>query len=246
MALIEIDRLEKSFGNGVMALGGVSLQFQSGEIVAVLGPSGAGKSTLLRCINGLESPTSGSIRVDGVDVVPANYRRVRKDVGMVFQQFHLVPRLTVMANVLVGRLAVRNWITSFLFAFPKEDLELASTALEQVGLLDRAWERADRLSGGQQQRVAIARSLVQQPKVILADEPVASLDPAVSEVVLGLLVDAARKQDAALVLNLHQVDYARQFAQRIVGLRKGQMLFDIPADQLTDEHTRELYGGSPA
>jgi phosphonate transport system ATP-binding protein len=192
-------------------------------------------------INGLESPTEGNIEVGDIQVTPANLRAVRRTVGMVFQQFNLVPRLSVMANVLCGRLAYRNWVTSLFFAFPESDYEMARQAIKSVGLEGREWDRVDRLSGGQQQRVAIARTLVQGASVILADEPVASLDPATSEEVLGLLVALAREHHATLILNLHQVDLAQKYADRIVGIQKGKVLCDVPADALTPELQKSLY-----
>jgi phosphonate transport system ATP-binding protein len=161
---------------------------------------------------------------------------------MVFQSFNLVPRLSVMANVLSGRLGYRNWITSLLFAFPKSDFELAHGAIRAVGLEGREWDRAETLSGGQQQRVAIARTLVQAPKMILADEPVASLDPVTSVEVMRLLVGLARERNVGLVVNLHQVDLARQFADRIVGIRRGRVLCDVAPADLSDNLIAELYG----
>ncbi len=244
MALLRFERVEKTFPNGVRALRDVSLDFHAGEVATVLGRSGAGKSTLLRCANGLETVTSGQVTVDGTPVGPSTLRQVRRQVGMVFQQFNLVPRLSVMANVLCGRLGERDWRTSLFFAFPKEDYDLAEEALEKVGLADRAWDRADRLSGGQQQRVAIARTLVQRPKVVLADEPVASLDPSVSETVMELLVESVRATGSALVMNLHQVETARRFSDRIIGIREGSVSFDVPASQLDEGLTAPLYAGA--
>jgi phosphonate transport system ATP-binding protein len=164
---------------------------------------------------------------------------------MVFQHFNLVPRLSVMVNVLTGRLAYRSVLTSLTYLFPASDHELAESALKKVGLADKAWDRADRLSGGQQQRVGIARALVQQPKLILADEPVASLDPATSDEVMRLMVDLARSEGVALVVNLHQVDLARQYCDRIVGLRAGKVVIDGAPATLSDSDLHSLYGGRP-
>jgi phosphonate transport system ATP-binding protein len=245
MALVELRRVGKRFPNGVAALQDVTLDFEAGVVTAILGPSGAGKSTLLRTINGLETPTEGTITVDGIAVRPQTLRQVRRRVGMVFQHFNLVPRLSVMVNVLTGRLGYRSLFTSLTYLFPASDHELAIAALGKVGLMDKAWDRADRLSGGQQQRVGIARALVQQPKLILADEPVASLDPATSEDVMRLMVDVARSERVALVVNLHQVDLARDFCDRIVGLRGGRVVLDGPADSFSSDDLQSLYGGKP-
>lgn len=241
MPLLQVQNVSKTFPNGVRALQGVTLQVEPGEVVVVLGPSGAGKSTLLRTINGLESPTSGQIDVAGLQVKPATVRKIRRMVGMVFQQFNLVPRLSVMANVLTGRLGYRGWTTTVFFAFPKEDHDLAQKAIDRVGLTGREWDRAEKLSGGQQQRVAIARTLVQNPKVILADEPVASLDPATSVEIMDLLVTLARENQTALILNLHQVELARQYADRIVGIKSGRSVFDKTPSDITDQEVEELY-----
>lgn len=237
---VELVSVSKRYPNGVQAVSDLSLCFAPGEVAVVLGPSGAGKSTLLRMINGLEQPTSGSVKVGGTDVIPANYRAVRRTVGMVFQQFNLVPRLSVMANVLCGRLAYRNWVSTLMFAFPESDYELARAAIKSVGLEGREWDRVDRLSGGQQ-RVAIARTLVQDPSVILADEPVASLDPATSEEVLALLVNLARTRQASLILNLHQVELAQKYSDRIVGIQKGSVVCDVEPAALTADLQRSLY-----
>ena len=238
---VHLAGVSKRFPNGVQAISDVTLGFSPGEVAVVLGPSGAGKSTLLRMINGLEVASEGSIEVGDLQVNPATLRSVRRRVGMVFQQFNLVPRLSVMANVLCGRLAYRNWITSVFFAFPESDYETARHAIKSVGLEGREWDRVDRLSGGQQQRVAIARTLVQGAQVILADEPVASLDPATSEEVLSLLVALARENQVTLILNLHQVDLAQKYADRIIGIQKGKVHCDVSADALTPELQKSLY-----
>ena len=238
---VRLTGVTKRYPNGILAVDDIDLCFGPGEVSVVLGPSGAGKSTLLRMINGLELASSGAVTVGELTVQPKTLRDVRKTVGMVFQQFNLVPRLSVMANVLCGRLAYRSLITSLFFTFPESDFVLAREALAQVGLQDRAWERVDKLSGGQQQRVAIARTLVQQAEVVLADEPVASLDPNTSEEVLDLLVGAARAKHASLILNLHQVDLAMKYADRIIGIKKGRVLFDVPPGELDEAKRKALY-----
>jgi phosphonate transport system ATP-binding protein len=224
-----------------LAIDDVSLDFLPGQVTAVLGPSGSGKSTLLRCINGLEQPTSGEVVVDGMKVEKATLHEVRKRVGMVFQHHNLVPRLNALTNVLTGRLAEVPWFWSLFYLFPKADVELAHQALAKVGLTEQTWQRADKLSGGQQQRVAIARSVVQKPKGILADEPVASLDPATSHEVLRLLVQAARVDGLALVINLHQVEMATTYCDRIVGLRQGKVTFDCSVSELGEDRLNALY-----
>lgn len=240
---IELIDVRKSFGAHITALDGVTLQIERGEIVAILGPSGSGKSTLMRCINGLETPTAGVCLVNGVEVGPRSLGQVRREVGMVFQRFNLVPRTSVMSNVLVGRLGYRNWLTNLLGWFPSEDYDRAFRALNEVRLLDRAWDRADRLSGGQQQRVGIARTLVQQANAILADEPVASLDPETSLEIMRLLVNVTQEHGATLVVNLHQVALAQAFAHRIIGLKAGQIVFDLPAEAVGTRELRGLYLG---
>jgi phosphonate transport system ATP-binding protein len=241
MALVDIKNLGKTYASGKVALKDVSLTFEPGTVNAVLGPSGAGKSTLLRCINGLESPTQGHVVVDGVEVTPKTLRQTRKRVGMVFQHFNLVPRLNALTNVLTGSLSRVNPLLSLAYLFPKGEVELAIQTLGKVGLTEYAWQRADRLSGGQQQRVAIARSLVQKPLVILADEPVASLDPRTSQEVMGLLVKAAREEGICLIVNLHQVDLAVEHCERIVGLKNGQLILDCAPSQLIDSQVQSLY-----
>lgn len=238
---VRLAGVKKRFPNGVQALRGVDLTFDAGEVAVILGPSGSGKSTLLRTVNGLELATEGRVTVGDLEVTPRNLHAVRKRVGMVFQQFNLVPRLTVMANVLCGRLAYRNWVTSLFFTFPASDFDLAYKAIEQVGLKGREWDRVDKLSGGQQQRVAIARTLVQQPEVVLADEPVASLDPSTSEGVMDLLVGLARSNGTTLIINLHQVDLAIKYADRIIGIQQGCVHFQSRPEDLDEGLQRSLY-----
>ncbi len=238
---IEVAGLAKRFGNGVEALAGVYLTIAAGSFVVVLGPSGAGKSTLLRCINGLETPSAGSAVVEGRPVDRRSLRSIRARVAMVFQRFNLVGRLNVMANVLCGRLGKRSTLASLFYLMRKEDMAVARRALDRVGLTDRAWDRADQLSGGQQQRVAIARALAQEPTIMLADEPVASLDPATSEEILDLLSEI-QKQGMTMVVSLHQVEYARRYAERIIGLNEGLVVFDGPPNALSDDILETIYG----
>jgi phosphonate transport system ATP-binding protein len=242
--MIEVSGLTKAYGN-IAALRGVDLSVAAGEMCVVLGPSGAGKSTLLRCVNRLVEPTSGEILVGGRPAPRsrAELRELRRHVGMIFQDHNLVPRLSVLKNVLTGRLASMPVLTSVLQMFPRADVEIALHALERVALADRAMDRADRLSGGQQQRVGIARALAQQPQVILADEPVASLDPKTARVVLDDLRRAAHELGIAVLCNLHQVEYAIEFADRIVGIGAGRVVFEGTPAQLDDAALARIYPG---
>jgi phosphonate transport system ATP-binding protein len=242
--MIEVRGLTKSYGQ-LAALRGVSLSVAAGEMCVVLGPSGAGKSTLLRCVNRLAEPTSGEIVVGGRPAprTRRELRELRQHVGMIFQDHNLVPRLSVLKNVLTGRLARMPALMATLQVFPRPDVEIALHALERVALADRAGDRADRLSGGQQQRVGIARALAQEPQVILADEPVASLDPKTARVVLDDLRRAAHELNIAVLCNLHQVDYAMEFADRIVGIRAGEVVFEGTPAQLDDGALGHIYPG---
>ncbi|QXP85087.1 phosphonate ABC transporter ATP-binding protein [Methylococcus sp. Mc7] len=231
----------KRYGNGCHGLRPTSLSIAKGSFVAVIGPSGAGKSTMLRLINGLEAASCGQIRIDDETLGPRNLRRVRSRVAMVFQHFNLVNRLSVMTNVLTGRLAYRSWVGSVLYLFRPEDMSIAHECLARVGLTDKAWERADQLSGGQQQRVGIARALAQRPEVILADEPVASLDPVASEEVLSLLHQICKQDGITVVVNLHQIELATRYADRILGLNGGELVFDGPADALDAAALKSIY-----
>ena len=238
-----------TFAHGVVALHDVSLAVHPGEFIAVLGPSGAGKSTFLRTLNRLVTPTSGRVLFQGEDVTSATgvaLRRLRQSVGMIFQQFHLVGRLSVMDNVLAGRLrfcrGVAHFAASHARWFGKAHREVAMDALQRVGIAHLAPRRADTLSGGQQQRVAIARLLAQEPAAVLADEPVASLDPRSAEDVMQALHNIHTTKGLPVVVNLHQVDVARRFASRIVGMRSGRVVFDGPPSELDDRTARGLYG----
>lgn len=249
MAIVTIEQLEKRFNNGYQALRGVNTKIKTGSFTAILGPSGAGKSTLLRIMNGLETPTSGTVIIDGKQLNTDNLRETRSKVGMIFQHFNLVDRLSVMTNVLTGRLKNRSWVGSVLYLFRKNDLKIAHEALHRVGLTEKAWERADRLSGGQKQRIGIARALAQEPRLILADEPVASLDPVSSEEIMQLLRDICDKDGLTVIVNLHQVELAKRFADRVIGLNAGQIVFDgSPArlDRATLAHIYQRDGGIDA
>lgn len=243
-ALIRLTGVTKTFGS-TTALKDASLEVARGEIVVLLGLSGSGKSTLLRHLDGLEVPTSGSVEVLGSQV-PAlrgkNLRRLRSRVGFIFQQFELVPSLTVLENVLTGSLSGVRGPRLGLWGYSKAAKIRALEHLDRVGLLDRAYQRSDTLSGGQQQRVAIARALMQQPEILLADEPVASLDPESSDQVMALIREIAADEGLTVVCSLHQVDLAITWADRIVGLRHGEVVLDTPTTDLTKSEVMEIYG----
>lgn len=241
MSNISIQAVTKRFPNGFEALKGVNAEIKPGSFTVILGPSGAGKSTLLRLMNGLETPTQGSLRIGGEVVNGKQLRPIRSKVAMVFQQFNLVDRLSVVTNVLTGRLAHRSWLGSVFYLFRQEDMGIAQEALSRVALTDKAWNRADKLSGGQQQRVGIARALAQRPKVILADEPVASLDPVSSEEIMTLLRDICDRDGITVVVNLHQVELARRFADRIIGMNSGRIVFDGSPEHMTQTVLRTIY-----
>jgi phosphonate transport system ATP-binding protein len=246
--MLEIKHLTKIYGDGTVALRDVSFEVQDGEFLIIIGLSGSGKSTLLRCINRLIEPTEGQIIWDGADIAqvdPAELRQVRRQIGMIFQQFNLVKRSTVLTNVLSGRLGYVNPLPSLLHRFPKKDQEMARQALERVGIAEQAHKRADELSGGQQQRVGVARALVQQPRIILADEPVASLDPVLAVSILDYLEQLNREDGISILCSLHYLDLVKLYATRVVGLRAGQIVYrgtqeDI--NRMTDEEFREIYG----
>ncbi|MBV9385989.1 MAG: phosphonate ABC transporter ATP-binding protein [Chroococcidiopsidaceae cyanobacterium CP_BM_ER_R8_30] len=238
MSLIQISQVSKQYENGFRALHPTTLTINSGEFTVILGPSGAGKSTLLRLLNGLETPSSGQILIANRQLTLENQRRLRAEIGMIFQEFNLVSRLNVMTNILIGRLYHRAWWESLFYLFPKKDYDLAHWALARVDLTEKAWNRASKLSGGQQQRVAIARALVQQPSVILADEPVASLDPITAEEIMKLLLEICKNDGVTVLASLHQVGLAFQFADRIIGINRGQVVFDGTAEQLWIEQDK--------
>jgi phosphonate transport system ATP-binding protein len=242
--VIDIRGLTKRYGD-FEALHHVDLTVGRGEFVVILGASGAGKSTLLRCINHLTEPTAGEIRVDGElsRADRAGLRKVRRDVAMIFQHYNVVPRLSVLKNVLTGRLGSMPALPSWFQVFPAQDIAIARECLRRVDLEEKADLRTDTLSGGQKQRVGIARALAQQPKVILADEPVASLDPKTSRMVLNYLQQACSESSITVICNLHQVEYAREFGQRIIGVSAGRVVFEGGPGDLSDEALRRIYPG---
>jgi len=243
--MLKIENLVKVYPNGTRALNGISLEIPTGQFVAIIGLSGSGKSTLLRCINRLIEPTSGSVNLDGVDVTSANrqdLRLIRRRIGMVFQHFNLVKRSTVLTNVLSGKLGYSSTLPTLLHRFSQDTYTAARESLDRVGLAEKEYQRADTLSGGQQQRVGIARALMQKPSVILADEPVASLDPATAHSVLNHL-EVMNKQDGMTILcNLHFLSLARRYADRVIGLKAGKLIFDGLPEEIDDARFREIYG----
>jgi phosphonate transport system ATP-binding protein len=246
--MLEIKNLTKIYDDGTVALKDVSFEVPDGEFLIIIGLSGSGKSTLLRCINRLIDPTEGQIIWDDIDITaadPAQLRRIRRQIGMVFQQFNLVKRSTVLTNVLAGRLGYVNPWTSLMGRFSAQDREMAMQALEQMGITDQTRKRADELSGGQQQRVGIARALMQQPRIILADEPVASLDPVLAHSILGDLENLNKGQNISILCSLHYLDLVQRYSTRVIGLRAGEIVYrgsreDIRA--MTDEEFKQIYG----
>ena len=244
--MIEIQQLEVGYGNKPPVLQIEQLSIAEGERVAVIGASGEGKTTLLRSIRGSARPRHGSIRVLGVDLWAgsrAERQRVNRRIAIIFQQFHLAQRLTVLTNVLCGRLGVTGRLASLLGWFTEEDRRIAWAAIQEVGLEPLVHQRAEMLSGGEQQRLAVARALAQQPSIILADEPVSSLDPAWAEDVLKMLVGIQAKRRATLVMSLHQPSLALRFASRILALRGARLIFDGPPGALSDELLADIYRG---
>ncbi|RFF28123.1 MULTISPECIES: phosphonate ABC transporter ATP-binding protein [unclassified Wenzhouxiangella] len=234
-----------TYPGGTVGMKDMNLEIEPGEFVVIVGSSGAGKSTLLRAVNGLNRLTSGSVEVDGETVSQREgreLRALRKRVGMIFQDFRLVKRLSVINNVLIGRLAhVPGWRTMFNL-WPQHDRDIAIRALERVGIPEKAWVRASTLSGGQQQRVGIARALAQEPAIILADEPVASLDPVTTHQIMRDLVRINRELGITTLVNLHFLDLAREYGKRIIGLKHGELVYDGSAKTVTDEDFRDIYG----
>ena len=241
---MQFNALEKRFGNAV-AVRGFSARFERPQMVGVIGRSGAGKSTLLRMVNRLTDASGGQLLVDGVDVLGlrgAALRRWRRDCAMIFQQFNLVPRLDVITNVMLGRLNGRSTLATMFNVFPPQDVTDGLAALDRLGIAEQAAKRAEALSGGQQQRVAIARALMQNPRLILADEPIASLDPLNAKLVMDALREIHRRDGRTVICNLHTLDTAREYCDRVIGMRAGEIVFDGPASDLTLDAARAIYG----
>ena len=233
------------YPNGFKALRNINLQINDGEFVIIIGSSGAGKSTLIRTINGFVKISEGELIVNGKNIKNLNekeLRILRREIGMIFQNFNLVKRISVLRNVLIGRLGYISTIKSIFNLFGKEDIELAFENLRRVGIEDKAYVRADQLSGGQQQRVAIARALTQKPKIILADEPVASLDPPTAKVVMDYLKQFNKELGITTIINLHDIDLVMEYGKRVIGLRNGEIIYDGKVENINDKVLKEIYG----
>lgn len=243
--MLEVSHLSKTYAAGDKALDDVSFTIPAGQVVGLIGPSGAGKSTLIRCINRLVEPTSGTVSLSGTTITgmsTAELRSVRRRIGMIFQEYALVERLSVMENVLSGRLGYVSFWRSFLRRYPKADVQKAFALLDRVGLIDHASKRADALSGGQRQRVGIARALEQDPELLLIDEPTASLDPKTSRQIMRLLIEICNEQHLPAIINIHDVVLARQFTERLIGLQAGRIVFDGSPAELTETVLTRIYG----
>ncbi len=243
--MLRVEHLTKVFPDGTVALKDVSFEVADGEFLAVIGLSGSGKSTLLRCINRLIDPTEGRVLWNDVDVTAAKgqeLRHIRRQIGMIFQQFNLVKRSSVFTNVLSGRLGYASPWLSLVHQFTEEERQMALAALERVGIADKANNRADQLSGGQQQRVGIARALMQEPQLMLADEPVASLDPVLAHSILRYLEQLNREDGITVLCSLHFLDLVHRYATRVIGLKDGQLVFDGLPTELTAKKFKEVYG----
>ncbi|MEA3334567.1 MAG: phosphonate ABC transporter ATP-binding protein [Chloroflexota bacterium] len=243
--MLEIIDLSKTYEDGTEALKNVSFKVPQGQFLVLIGLSGSGKSTLLRCINRLVEPTAGQVIWDGRDITAASggdLRKIRREIGMIFQHFNLVKRNSVLTNVISGRLGYTNSLRSMLNLWPKSVKEEAMINLDRVGIAEKAWNRADALSGGQQQRVGIARALMQQPHLMLADEPVASLDPALSHSIMDYLQDLNQQDGITIICSLHFLSLAREYGDRIIALKDGVIMFDGLPVEINDARFLEIYG----
>lgn len=247
--MLQIKELVKRYGNDSPVLKNLDLEVPSESVVAIIGASGAGKSTLLRCINRLVEPTSGTITLNGLELTTLSgkdLRHARRRIGMIFQGFNLVNRLTVMENVQCGRLGYSSFWRAASRRFPQEDIDRAFHLMERVGIAHYADKRADELSGGERQRVGVVRALMQEPEILLADEPTASLDPKTSRQIMELLQALAAELQLPVLINIHNVAEAKEFTQRIVGMRYGRIIFDGLPQNLDDDAMEEIYAGVPA
>ena len=243
--MLRLTNVSKRYKTGDLALKNVSLEIPDGQMIALIGPSGAGKSTLIRCVNRLIDATEGTIELGETEITTLSskdLRKARRRMGMIFQEYALVDRLTVMENVLSGRLGYVNFWQSLFRKFPKKDVQEAFRLLDRVGLMHMADKRADELSGGQKQRVGICRALIQDPEILLVDEPTASLDPKTSRQIMRLINELCKERGLAAIINIHDVALAQMYSQRILGLKLGELVFDGPPDGLTPEVLTEIYG----
>ena len=243
--MLKVEHLTKVYDDGTRALQGISFEIPDGQFLIIIGLSGSGKSTLLRCINRLVEPTEGRVFWNDVDITATSQeelRHIRRRIGMIFQHFNLVKRSKVITNVLAGRLGYTNPVLSLFNHFPRADVELALQNLERVGIADQAYKRADELSGGQQQRVGIARALMQNPELMLVDEPVSALDPATSHSIMRYLEELNKKDGMTILCSLHFLSLARAYADRIIALKDGNIVFDGPPEEIDDARFREIYG----
>ena len=243
--MLELRQLEKRYPTGDLALQGVSLRVEAGEVLGLIGPSGAGKSTLIRCVNRLVQPSGGQIELEGQDLSvlgSAGLRQARRQIGMIFQEYALIERLTVMENLLSGRLGYTGFWASWFRRFEGNDIAQAYSLLDRVGLGGMENKRADALSGGQRQRVGIARALMQSPKLLLVDEPTASLDPKTSRQIMRLILELCQERGLAAIVNIHDVVLATEFLPRIVGLRAGIVVYDGPAAEIDKTVLTNIYG----
>lgn len=244
MSLLQIKDLGKSYNSNSKVLDGLNFEVKSGEFLSIIGPSGAGKSTLLRCINRMVEIDEGHIIFNGQDVGGLNKKELRKlrtNIGMIFQHYNLVPRLSVIENVLHGRFGYKTTFQGIMGRYTEQEKEHAFFLLKKLGIEEHAYKRCDQLSGGQQQRVGIARSLIQEPKIVLCDEPIASLDPNASKVIMDHLKSITQELGITCIVNLHQVDIAKDYSDRIIGLNKGGIVFDGPSYRLHRNQTDQIY-----
>lgn len=244
MPILEFQHVSKVYNNTTKALDDLSFSVKEGEFLSIIGPSGAGKSTILRCINRLVDATDGKIIYDGKDIMHINKRQlrnVRTKTGMIFQHYNLVDRLSVMENVLHGRLGQKSTFSGMIGHYSESEKKQAFAILEELGLAEQAYKRCDALSGGQKQRVGIARAIMQQPKLILCDEPIASLDPKASKTIMDHLAQINQSMQITCIVNLHQVDVAMKYSQRILGIAAGKLVFDGTPSELTQEKIHEIY-----
>jgi len=243
--MLRLQQLTKRYKTGDLALSNIDLDIPNGQVLALIGPSGAGKSTLIRCINRLVEPTSGNVSLNDLELTTLstkNLRKARRRIGMIFQEYALVERLSVMENVLSGRLGYVGFMRSYFRKFPQTDIDEAFRLLERVGLDHMADKRADALSGGQRQRVGICRALIQNPELILVDEPTASLDPKTSRQIMRLIGELCKERNLSAIINIHDVLLAQMFSERIVGLQLGEIVYDGPPDGLSPDVLTQIYG----